>query len=197
MAADGILERPEDIFMLFTDEILSALGNREKGRYVDLVKTRHTEWEGYKKLTKQADGVPAVLGNPEKIGEMLRLDPTLTVSISAPIEDAEKVGAVCVGGAGSPGTVEGFANVIWDEGDFAKVKKGDIMVCPMTSATWTPLFGIISGLVCDSGGSLSHPVIVSREYGIPAVVGTGNATQKIRTGDRIRIDGNLLRVYAT
>lgn len=195
MAADGIIGSPGDIFMLFTDEILNALGNREKGRYVELAKARRAEWEGYKKLTKQADGVPAVLGNPDKIGEMLRLDPTLTVSISAPIEDAESVGAICVGGAGSPGVVEGIANVIWDESEFDKVKKGDIMVCPMTSATWTPLFGIIDGLVCDSGGSLSHPVIVSREYGIPAVVGTGNATQKIRTGDRIRIDGNMLRVY--
>jgi len=139
--------------------------------------------------------VPPVLGDPNAIMPMLKFDPTLTVSISMPIEDPEKVGAVCVGGAGSPGVVEGIAKVIFDESQWKEIQKGDIMVCPMTSATWTPLFGIIKGLVCNSGGSLSHPVIVSREYCIPAVVGTGDATMKIKTGDKLRIDGNLLRVY--
>jgi pyruvate,water dikinase len=69
------------------------------------------------------------------------------------------------------------------------------MVGPMTSATGTPLFGIIAGLITDSGGELSHPVIVSREYGIPAVCGTVLATQKLKTGDRVKIDANKMRVY--
>jgi len=195
MVQDGAINDVNDVFMLFTDEIISALGNREKGRYVQLVQERRKEWEGYKALTYGSDEVPPVLGDPNAIGPMLHFDPTLTVSISMPIEDPEKVGAVCVGGAGSPGVVEGIAKVIFDESQWKEIQKGDIMVCPMTSATWTPLFGVIKGLVCNSGGSLSHPVIVSREYGIPAVVGTGDATMKIKTGDKIRIDGNLLRVY--
>lgn len=195
MVNDGVIEKIEDIFMLFTDEIISALLNREKGRYVQLVKERREEWEGYKKITLNDEEVPPVLGDPNAIGDMLKLDPTLGVSISTPIDSPERVGAICVGGAGSPGIVEGVAKVIMDESQWGDLKTGDIMVAPMTSATWTPLFGIISGLVCDSGGSLSHPVIVSREYGIPAVVGTLDATRKIKTGDRVKVDGDLLRVY--
>ncbi|WP_300462126.1 PEP-utilizing enzyme [Desulfobacula sp.] len=195
LVQDGAIEKVDDIFMLFTDEIISTLGNREKGRYIQLINERKKEWEGYKALTQKQDEIPSFLGDPNQIPEMLRLDPTLSVSISQPKENAEKVGALCVGGAGSPGIVEGVARVIWDETHFDEIKKGEIMVCPMTSATWTPLFGIIKALVCDSGGSLSHPVIVSREYGLPAVVGTGDATQKIQTGDKLRVDGDLLRVY--
>ncbi len=195
LVQDGAIEKVDDIFMLFTDEIINTLGNREKGRYTQLVNERREEWEGYKALTQNQDEIPPFMGDPDQIPEMLRLDPTLTVSISQPTENAEEVGALCVGGAGSPGIVEGVARVIWDETHFDEIKKGEIMVCPMTSATWTPLFGIIKALVCDSGGSLSHPVIVSREYGLPAVVGTGNSTQKIKTGDKLRVDGDLLRVY--
>lgn len=195
LAQDGAIENVDDIFMLFTDEILSSLANREKGRFLQLAKERREEWEGYKALTQKEDGAPPFLGDPDQIAEMLRLDPTLSVSISQPTESAEEVGALCVGGAGSPGVVEGVARIIWDESHFNEIQKGEIMVCPMTSATWTPLFGIIKALVCDSGGSLSHPVIVSREYGLPAVVGTGNATQKIKTGDKLRVDGDLLRVF--
>lgn len=194
LARDGVIDNVDDIFMLFTDEIISALGNREKGRYINLVRERRLEWEGYKSLT-YTDEVPPVLGDASAIGKMLRLDPTLGVSISAPIDDPVRVGATCVGGAGSPGGVEGIARVVMDESQWNQIQPDDIMVCPMTSATWTPLFGLIKGLICDSGGSLSHPVIVSREYGIPAVVGCGDATRKIKTGDRIRIDGDLLRVY--
>lgn len=195
LVQDGVIENVDDIFMLFSDEIVIALGNQEKGRYLKLVKERREEWEGYKALTHKVDGVPQVFGDPDQIPDMLRLDPTLAVGISVPIEKPEEVGAICSGGAASPGIVEGVARVILDETHFGELKEGEIMVCPMTSATWTPLFGIIKGLVCDSGGSLSHPVIVSREYGIPAVVGAGDATKKIKTGDRIRIDGDLVRVY--
>ena len=195
MASAGVINEIDDIWMLFSDEIISALANGEKGRYTSLVAERRAEWEGYKALTYAADGVPPFLGDPGAIPDMLRLDPTLSVSISSPTETPEQAGATCTGGAGSPGLVEGIARVIMDEKHWGELQTGDIMICPMTSATWTPLFGMIKGLVCDSGGSLSHPVIVSREYGIPAVVGCGDATRKIKTGDRVRIDGDLLRVY--
>jgi phosphoenolpyruvate synthase/pyruvate phosphate dikinase len=81
------------------------------------------------------------------------------------------------------------------EKEWDKIQPGDILVTPMTSAVWTPLFGLIKGAVTDSGGALTHPVIVSREYGIPCVAGTLFATMRIKTGDRIRVDGNLGRVY--
>ena len=72
---------------------------------------------------------------------------------------------------------------------------GDILVAPGTSAQWTPAFEIITGIITDGGGALSHAVIVAREYGIPAVVGCLEATQKIKTGDKVKVDGDLGLVY--
>jgi pyruvate,water dikinase len=87
------------------------------------------------------------------------------------------------------GVIEGTAKVIMSVADISKVEPGDILVCGGTTTEWTPVFGIIAGCVCDTGGSLTHAAIVSREYGIPCVVGTAIATQVIKTGDRIRVDG--------
>jgi len=83
----------------------------------------------------------------------------------------------------------GTARVVDSPEQFDQVKKGDLLVCKMTSPSWVVLFTKIGGLVTDSGGALSHPAVVSREFGIPAVVGTRNATQKIKTGQRLRING--------
>jgi phosphoenolpyruvate synthase/pyruvate phosphate dikinase len=70
------------------------------------------------------------------------------------------------------------------------VKAGEILVCPYTGTAWTPLFVKIGGVVTDTGGMLTHAAIAAREYGIPAVVGTWNATNSINDGDIIKIDGN-------
>ena len=70
------------------------------------------------------------------------------------------------------------------------LEPGEILVAPVTSPSWTPVFGKIAAAVSDIGGIMSHAAIVSREYGLPAVVGTGNATSRIKTGDRVRVDGN-------
>ena len=72
---------------------------------------------------------------------------------------------------------------------FDQVKKGEVLVCKMTSPAWVVLFTKIGGLVTDSGGALSHPAVVSREFGIPAVVGTRTGTQAIKTGQRVRLNG--------
>ena len=68
--------------------------------------------------------------------------------------------------------------------------KGEILVAHATTPAWTPLFALAGGLVADLGGALSHGSIVAREYGIPAVMGTGNATQRIENGEYIRVDGD-------
>jgi pyruvate,water dikinase len=94
------------------------------------------------------------------------------------------------GVAGSPGVVEGTARVILSASELGAVVQDEILVCPITAPTWGPVFGKIKGAVSDIGGIMSHAAIVSREYGLPAVVGTGRATKVIRTGDRIRVDGD-------
>ena len=68
--------------------------------------------------------------------------------------------------------------------------EGEILVAPITAPSWTPVFARIRGAVSDIGGIMCHAAIVSREYGLPAVVGTSNATSAIKTGDLIRVDGD-------
>ena len=89
----------------------------------------------------------------------------------------------------SQGVVEGVARIVTSPAQFDEVKKGEILVCIMTNPAWVVLFTKIAGLVTDSGGALSHPAVVSREFNIPAVVGTLEATQQIKTGQRVRVDG--------
>ena len=93
------------------------------------------------------------------------------------------------GFAVSPGTVTGVATVVLSPDDFSLMKPDTILVCPTTTPAWTPLFAHATGLVTDIGGILAHGSIVAREFGIPAVLGTGNATQRISSGQRIRVDG--------
>jgi phosphohistidine swiveling domain-containing protein len=91
--------------------------------------------------------------------------------------------------AASPGVVEGPARFVASLEEFDQVQQGEILVCRMTNPAWVVLFTKITGLVTEAGGTVSHPAVVAREFGIPAVVGTGNAGERIRTGDRIRVNG--------
>ena len=69
------------------------------------------------------------------------------------------------------------------------MRKGDILVTPFTDPGWTPLFSRVGGVVTETGGVLSHAAVISREYGIPAVLGVQGATDRIGDGDRVRVDG--------
>ncbi len=88
------------------------------------------------------------------------------------------------------GVVEGVARVVVGTEDFDKVKRGDILVCIMTNPAWVVLFSKVKGVVTDTGGVLCHTAVVAREFGIPGVVGTGDATHRIKTGDHIRVNGS-------
>jgi pyruvate,water dikinase len=79
--------------------------------------------------------------------------------------------------------------VVLHEDQFDDVRAGDILVCQMTNPAWVVLFTKIVGLVTDAGGTVSHPAVLSREFGIPAVVGTSVGTEQIKNGDRIRLNG--------
>jgi pyruvate,water dikinase len=94
------------------------------------------------------------------------------------------------GYAASSGTCDGIARVCKTIEEISALKVGEILVASTTSPTWAPAFQVIGGCVTDIGGTCCHAAIVAREYDMPAVVGTGFATQAIRTGDKIRVDGN-------
>ncbi|WP_040328914.1 PEP/pyruvate-binding domain-containing protein [Clostridium ihumii] len=94
------------------------------------------------------------------------------------------------GVSGSLGKVRGKVRIVNNHNDFSKLEKGDILVCPYTDPEWTPLFKVAKAVVSDTGGALSHAAIVAREYGIPAVLGVGNATSNLIDGEYIVVDGD-------
>ncbi len=98
--------------------------------------------------------------------------------------------SLVAGTPASPGRYTGTVRVVMGEQQFHKIQAGDVVVCPVTSPAWSVVFPSLGALVTDEGGILSHPAIIAREYGIPAVVGTGNATEALTDGQRVTVDGN-------
>jgi phosphoenolpyruvate synthase/pyruvate phosphate dikinase len=99
------------------------------------------------------------------------------------------------GVAGSPGLVTGSARVIRGPEEFGRLQTGDILVAPLTTPVWTPLFAIAGGVVTEVGGALSHGAIVAREYGIPAVMGIPNVTEWVQEEQMLTVDGNNGFIY--
>ena len=98
--------------------------------------------------------------------------------------------AKIIGFPGSPGVVEGTVRVCRTVKDIGELQEGEILVAPTTSPSWAPAFQKIKAVVTDVGGIMCHAAIVCREYGLPAIVGTGSATSRLKTGQRIKIDGS-------
>jgi len=90
----------------------------------------------------------------------------------------------------SSGVVEGKARVVLSVSELRDIEKDEILICPLTSPAWCPVFGLLKAIVTDIGGMSSHAGIVAREYGLPAVVATGFATKMIQTGDMIEVNGD-------
>lgn len=112
--------------------------------------------------------------------------------------DAEPGAPVIHGIAAGGGTYEGIARVLLEPSDFGRIQRGDVLVARMTTPMYNVVLPLIGALVTDRGGLLSHPAIVAREYGCPAVVGTKVATKEIADGSRVRVDGTTgeVRVLA-
>ncbi|MER7500802.1 PEP/pyruvate-binding domain-containing protein [Nonomuraea pusilla] len=105
--------------------------------------------------------------------------------------------ATLTGTPGSHGTVTGTARIVRGPRDFARVRPGDVLVCPFTDPAWTPLLRIAGGVVTETGGVLSHAAIVAREHAIPAVLGIPNATGRLRDDTVVTVDGTAGTVTAT
>ncbi len=111
-------------------------------------------------------------------------------SVSAWLGGGDAVEGELRGMAASPGLVEGPARVIFSPDQINELQEGELLVAPLSAPSWAPILGKIQATVTDTGGMMSHAAIVCREYGLPAVTGTGFATDKIQTGQRIRVDGS-------
>ena len=98
-------------------------------------------------------------------------------------------GDVLRGVAASPGRGRGPARLVNGPADFERFQRGDVLVCRATTVSWVPLFNMASGIVADVGGALSHAALVAREFGIPAVTGTGTALETLIDGELVEVDG--------
>lgn len=194
----GFWSREEDVFHLTHYELESAIvdlmlswssGSEPLGpkRWPAIVAERQRAIEAWAEAT-----VPPALGVvPDVIDDpaIVMLWGITRESLDAWLSDGEGNPNELKGFAACSGVVEGTARVVKSVKEIDRIQPGDILVCQVTNPTWSPLFQKISAAVSDIGGSMSHMAIVAREYGLPAVVGTGSATQKIRDGARIRVDG--------
>jgi phosphohistidine swiveling domain-containing protein len=179
-----LLDDPEDVMYLRYNELRLLMTNpasvdartlvsQRRDEREQAFQMRPREWVGTATKTALAFPYNALWGFPEKFYR----------------EPSKKTGEVR-GLAASPGVIEGSARNVTSLEQFDQVHEGEILVCRMTNPAWVVLFTKIVGLVTDAGGVTSHPAVVSREFGIPAVVGTSNATERIKTGDRIRVNGS-------
>jgi phosphohistidine swiveling domain-containing protein len=181
--AAGVLEQEGDVFYLTIDELretAAALPRRDQRR---LVAGRRAEIAYFRTITP-----PAALGTPPQISADDPIARLAAKFFGAP--PAEQQPDNVRGSAGSAGVARGRARIIQSLADAGTLQQGDILVAPTTSPPWTPLFATVAAVVTDTGGVLSHSAIVAREYGIPAVVGTGSATAIIRDGQLIEVDGS-------
>lgn len=172
----GVFEASDDVFFLHMKELLDLFRNRrsiDKDRVQRKVVFRRRMCDSFRRF------IP-----PNEFGQRLTergLEPLIT------FEDGSKQlrGIGC-----SPGTYEGFARVVEDLSEVKKIQGGEVLVTRFTDPAWTPVLGMVSAVVTEVGGILSHAAVISREYGIPAVLNSRGATAIIRTGQRIRVDGD-------
>ncbi len=181
----GIIDSQDDIFWLVEAEVEQASARLDDGDTVNnlskLISQRKAIWRSARRVA-----APMMLPQIRIFGKDL-------IALKSGGGGRGKTDTL-KGVAASPGTVTGRACVIRGPKDFSQMKAGDILVAPLTTPAWTPLFARAAAVVTDVGGPLSHGSIVAREYGIPAVLGTGSATKRIQNGQTITVDGNSGKV---
>jgi pyruvate,water dikinase len=184
LADAGSLATPDDVFYLQTGELQAASEARGVGGarpdLAKLASERHELREARKRLQPPAAVPPTA---------RMKFGP-FDISFAETQKRNVAEGPTLRGFSVSPGRVTAPASVILSPSDFDMMVPDTILVCPTTNPAWTPLFAQASGLVTDIGGVAAHGSIVAREYGIPAVMGTGSATRRIVSGRMVTVDGD-------
>jgi pyruvate,water dikinase len=190
------LERSEHIFYLKIHELIDASEGRSSNT-AETVRIRRGE-EQWAKLNRGPKvygppeaPMPSVNPFPPALRKTFRIFGWMMESEMSEVNrDANLAENMLQGRGASAGKYTGSARIVRGPKDFKKVELGDIMVCRITSGEWSMVFSRVGALVTDEGGFLSHPAIIAREFGVPAVVGTDEATAKIKDGSIITVDGN-------
>ncbi|MGA5758189.1 PEP/pyruvate-binding domain-containing protein [Nonomuraea bangladeshensis] len=170
LCAAGLLDRPEDVFHLRLEELESiggeaALSGTDGARLRELARARAAK--------------------REELAGVRLIDPAAVFPPAAADGNALVTGAPA-----SAGTATGPVKVIREPAEFGRLVAGDVLVCPYTNPSWTPLFQRAAAVVVDSGGTASHAAIVAREYGVPAVMGTGTGTSVLADGQVVTVNGD-------
>jgi pyruvate,water dikinase len=201
LAGRGIIDHRDDVFFLTDAEARAALADRQPGEadaLHDTISARRAD-----RTRAQRRPGPATYGRRPPPPPLAALPPATRRALEVLLWAVDLIFAASRSGqrqsaeagtiagiAASPGRYEGRVRRVMGEEEFDKIQAGDVLVCPVTSPVWSILFSRIGALVTDTGGMLSHPAIIAREFGIPAVVATGNATQLLRDGQLVTVDGD-------
>jgi pyruvate,water dikinase len=204
--ASAVIEDPADVFWLRHEELRSAVGfglaapgtgepaggrragdmaepagvaitGADRAALAGAVDERKMLWRGQRNAAA-----------PQMLPESRWMERAFGSMMPAGPQD--QAGNVIKGIGASSGRISAPARVLGGPEDFARMEPGDALVARITTPAWTSLFAMASAVVTDVGGPLSHSSIVAREYGIPAVLGTGVATQRLSSGQRITVDGD-------
>jgi pyruvate,water dikinase len=178
----GVVDAPDDVIFLRYNELRALIGDPAAINARAIIGQRRAEREQAYELRP-----PAWIGTATE--SQLAFPYLTNWGFPEKFHRKGDVTGQVKGIGGSPGVVEGIARVVLREDQFDEVRAGDILVCHMTNPAWVVLFTKIAGLVTNAGGLTAHPAVLSREFGIPAVIGTQDGTQRIATGDRLRVDG--------
>jgi phosphohistidine swiveling domain-containing protein len=198
LASSGAVPDPDDVFLLRLPEALQA--RVDGSDLTGLVAARRTE-----RAWARAHRGPASYGTPPPAPDLSGLPPAALLVhetvfwlfdriIPAWANERRHQGPFVEGIPASAGRSSGPARVVLRDDDLDRVQPGDVLVCPATSPAWSMAFPSLSALVTDTGGILSHAAIIAREFGIPSVVATGNATEVFADGQIITVDGDAGRV---
>jgi pyruvate,water dikinase len=189
LAEKGTIDTPEDIFMLNPDEIDRVMLVPEYHDMRWITKRRKAAWEEW--CTRPNPPMLTERSGPEEAVGMDLLPSGDAMAIKIVLGELPEVkpemNADLWGLCGCAGEAEGIARVCFVYDDLKKVQPGEILVCPSTNTAWSSVFGIVKGVITDAGGTLCHAAIIGREYGVPTIINTREATAKIKNGQRIRM----------
>jgi phosphohistidine swiveling domain-containing protein len=186
LVARGAIPEAEDVYFVTRAELLASLSGGGADRSA-LIAERRILWARQRRLV-----APLVIGRLPKIFASI-----LGAADRALRDDAEVSPEAIRGTPASPGRATGRARVIRTTDEFDRLQPGEILVCPLTAPAWTPLFERAAAIVTDVGSPSAHASIIAREYGIPAVVGTGDGTSRIADGALVTVDGGAGLVTPT
>jgi pyruvate,water dikinase len=194
LAASGRINDPEHVVFADTDEMCAMLAGAAAPTADELQARQdyhlsHTAKEAPVHLGDEAPPMPDPSQLPPPMARLLAAVGTAMGEMFAVSEEAHE-DTVIRGLGASSGTVEGIARRVAGAADFDRIQQGDVLLTEATTEAFNILLPLLSGIITDSGGALSHAAIVSREYGIPGVVGTRDATVQVPDGSRVRVDGD-------